>query len=555
MNSITRNAALGVAVVVAFPAFALGRSPFQAGQTKEPSGSISGRVTLADRPAPGVTVMLASDDNNATGEKPTARTTTGVDGRFQLTGVPAGRYVLQTYAPAFVGPSDRITLRWGKSISLAEGEAIEDMDIALTRGGVITGKVTGPDGHPLIQESVRLFAVDERGQKQPVYLPYPSPTDDRGVFRLYGVPPGRYIVSVRWDTSTGSPRRGSESRYYTQTYYPDAPDQSKATVIEVTAGSEASGIDITLGRAARAYAASGRIVSGDTGKPVAGMRYGYGSLDPGGRGFSSFATPGSTSGPNGEFRLEGILPGSYAAFASTVDQAEQYSDSAMFQLTDGDVTGLEIKVRRGSSLSGVVIVEGGSVQAVPPPLSDVHMAVSVLAQPVAGPHFVRINLGPDGSFRTAGLPPGKATFHISDTPKGFCFLRVERNGVELQGGVDVGAGEQISGVKVVLGYGTGVIRGQINVQGGVLPEGARIFVDCRRLAVSEGVGGPSPFPDSRGRFACEGLIPGEYEVIATAVSIRTADGQRGSITAKQTVSVTSGTESPVTLVLDLNAKR
>jgi protocatechuate 3,4-dioxygenase beta subunit len=559
MYSFARTAVPLATIIIALTATAAGRSPCQARQVNEPSGSISGRVTLADKPVPRVTVLLASAENGPI-EKPAAKATTDEDGRFRLTNVPAGRYLVQAFAPAFVGSTDAGSSRPAKAINLEEAESVEGIDIALTRGGVITGRVTDAGGQPLVQEGIRLIGLDERGQKRPVSLPYSFmfSTDDRGVYRLFGVPPGRYVVSAGVDTNAGYVRTGFGISYYALTYHPDATDQSKATIIEVTSGGETTGIDITLGRPAKSYAASGRIVDVDTGKPIAGMRYGYGSLQPGRNSFG-YATSGYTSNSRGEFRLEGIVPGHYAAFASSMEESDSYSDPALFQVTDGDVAGLEIKVHRGSSLSGVVAIEGASDQESAPKLSDVPLDVSVYSEPVTAPRSHTINVGPDGSFRATGLPPGKANFFISQypAPKGLSLLRVERDGVEQQGGVEISAGEQVFGVKVVLGYGTGVIRAQVKTEGGVLPAGARLFADLRRIGSSEGTNIKQPaFPDSRGRFVFEGLLPGEYEVSLTAMAMPVPGApQPRPKFAKQTVSVINGTEAQVVLVIDLNEKK
>ena len=61
------------------------------------------------------------------------------EGHFQLTRVPAGSYLLQTFTPAFVGPSSRDWRRPGTAINLNDGETIEGIDISLRRGGAITG--------------------------------------------------------------------------------------------------------------------------------------------------------------------------------------------------------------------------------------------------------------------------------------------------------------------------------------------------------------------------------------------------------------------------------
>jgi carboxypeptidase family protein len=557
MYSLTRATALVAAMIVAHAVSVCASFQSQANQNKEPAGSISGRVTLADKPASGVTVMLTPVNSNADLYRP-ARTTTNEDGRFKLIHVPAGSYLLQTFTPAFVGPNDP-RHGPGKAINLNEGETVEGIDIALTRGGVITGRIADAEGQPLVQEDVHLTALNERGQKTPIYLPYSSlySTDDRGIYRLFGVPPGRYIVSAGTDTTQDYARMGVGNTYYALTYHPGVTDQSRASIIEVTSGSEATGIDITLGRVAKAYSASGRLINADTGKPVAGMNFGYGSLQPNGNGFGTASTTSATSNSRGEFRLDGIMPGHYAAFASSMEETDLYSDPVLFQVTDADVTGLEIKVHRGSSLSGVITVEGESAQDTVPKLSGVGIGVSVLSQSLTTPHSNQITVGPDGSFRAKGLRPGNAHFFIMTylPPKGLALLRVERDGVEQPDGVEIRAGEQVSGVKVTFGYGTGIIRGQVNVEGGELPEGSILVVSISRVG-----GKPLPIngatPDTRGRFTFERLLPGDYDISVTSMLPPGPGGrQLRPKWVKQTVSVTNGTEAQVTLVIDLNEKK
>jgi hypothetical protein len=556
MSSLTRTAALVAAMIVAQAVNEYACFPVQANQNKEPTGSISGRVTLADKPVSGVNVMLVPGEINAPVTKPIAKATTNEEGNFQLTRVPAGSYVLQTFTPAFVAPNDSRRAQ-GKAINLNDGETVEGIDIALTRGGVITGRIADAEGQPLIQETVRLLALDERDQKIPVYLPYSSlySTDDRGIYRLFGVPPGRYIVSAGTDTAQNYPRMGLGNTYYPLTYHPNVTDQARASVIEVRSGGEATGIDITLGRVARAYAASGRLINADTGKPVAGMNFGYGSLQPNGNGFGLSSTTSSTSNSRGEFRLEGIMPGRYAAFAASMEETDFYSDPVPFQITDADVTGLEIKVQRGSSVSGVVIIEGGSDQDAAPKLSELGIGVAVSSPSLTTPRSNLANLGADGGFRAKGLRPGNAHFFLTTypPPKGLELLRVERGGVEQPGGVEIRAGEEVSGVRVVLGYATGIIRGQVNVEGGV-PEGTRLAVSIFR-ADGKPLKTTRASPDKRGRFTFEALWPGDYDISVTLLATVPGGRQLRPRSVKQTVSVTNGTETQVTLVVNLDEKK
>lgn len=561
MFSLTRAAAT---MLVALTATVPAHPRLQASQTKESTGSISGHVTIGDVPARGVTVLLVSAEN-APIERPVAKSTTDHEGHFQMKGVPAGSYFLQAFAPALIAASDNVYGRQGKSINLIEGEVVDGADIALRTGGVITGRVTDAEGQPLIQENVRLFSVLEQGRKQGIYLSNNLPnnsmfsTDDRGVYRLFGVPPGRYIVCVGVDTNGPNARINAGNTYYPLTYHPDVIEEGKATVIEVASSSEATGVDIVLGRPSNGYSVSGRIVDAVSGKPVIGMMYGYGALDAQSGRLNVSSYTSSTTNARGEFRLDGVTPGSYAAFASPASDSEMYSDRAPFTVGDGDVAGLVVKVHVGSSIIGNVIIEGADGQPGSPRLSEVHFGVSSSSLNVA-PRNSQVRIAPDGSFRTAGLPRGVAGFFIYyPSPKGLALLRVERDGVEQKNGIEVGSGEEISGVKVVFAYGTGAIRGQVKVEGGDIPAAALMFLSIRRAGTNQPLNMRSPTtPDSRGRFLIDGLQPGEYELSLLFQTKPVAPVAGGptiiSKDVKQIVTVTNGTESQVTMLVDLNPK-
>jgi hypothetical protein len=68
----------------------------------------------------------------------------------------------------------------------------------MIKGGVITGRVTNATGEPLI--GVRVNAVMTRGAEGNTArraAARPRFTDDRGFYRLYGLPPGTYVVFTR----------------------------------------------------------------------------------------------------------------------------------------------------------------------------------------------------------------------------------------------------------------------------------------------------------------------------------------------------------------------
>lgn len=553
--------AIVAAMLVALAVTVAAHPPrFQPGQTKEPTGSISGRVTIGGVPARGITVLLSSAQNGPI-EKPLAKATSDQDGRFHMTGVPPGQHFLQAFAPALVASADNFTLRSGKIINITAGEALEGESIALTRGAVITGRVTDADGEPVILEKVRLFAVSEQGRTVPSYLSYGNysaySTDDRGVYRLFGIPAGRYILAAGMDAGSPIGRMPTGNAYYQLTYHPDVTDRANATVIEVAAGSEATGVDIVIGRASKAYSASGRIIDADTGKPIVAMQYGTSTLNAAdGRSVYSTSSSASTSGARGEFRIDGLAPGQYSAYAVPNSDSEMYSDTTRFTVSDTDVTGLEIKVRRGSTIIGNVVIEGAEGHREAPRPSEVRMGISAGSLNVA-PRGGILPIAPDGSFRATGLPRGVANFSVFTYPsnKGLTLVRVERDGVEQKNGIEIGLAEEIAGVKVFFAYGTGAIRGQVQIEGGEIPAGAMMYLSLRRLGGVQHQGRMPQPPDSRGRFAVDGLLPGEYE-LELSVQVKPVAGNPriNPKFVKQTITVTNGIETQVTMIVDLKEK-
>ena len=137
-----------------------------------------------------------------------ARPTRDYDGRYALLGLAPGQYNVTALVPAFVVTGSSPTAP-GKTVALALNETVESVDFKLVRGGVITGRVTDSDNRPVMEERVDLLQLDENGNpanRQPggsLYNYQMNLTDDRGIYRLYGVPAGRYKVSVGTNPNSG----------------------------------------------------------------------------------------------------------------------------------------------------------------------------------------------------------------------------------------------------------------------------------------------------------------------------------------------------------------
>lgn len=558
MQSFIRTAIIIAALTGGCPGATARPLAPQAKDSGPPTGSVSGRITVEGTSAANIVVILMSADRNPYQDQPVARSTTDAEGQFQLTRIPAGRFRILALTPTLTPDRGGDSNPWGRDITLTNGESVDGITIPLRRGGVITGRVTDANGRPRIQERITLMLIDENGRLQPLYSSnYASfSTDDRGVYRIYGLSPGRYKVSAGIEPEHNYSRQGVGDTYYSRTFYPGTADEAKANVVEVTAGGEATGIDIPLGRPEKAYAASGRIVDADTGKPVANMIYGYGVLEANRKSVMPMAY-GASSDEQGRFRLEGILPGHYVALVRKEDTNGLYGDPAPFQITDADITNIEIKIHHGSSISGILVLDGTDSPEAAAKLSAIRIGAQIRSEQLnTGPSSLT-NVNPDGSFRATGFSPGKAYFYITSfpQPREFTLLRVERDGVAQPQGIEVGPGEQITGVKIIVGYGTGKVIGQLKFEGGSLPTGMRLIVMAHRVGGDNFQGNRWQVDaDERGRFILEGLLPGEYEISA---GTSFTDSGRPSLRlreTKQRVTVSNGAESEVTLVLERETK-
>jgi protocatechuate 3,4-dioxygenase beta subunit len=535
----------------------------QTAEVKTGTATVSGRVTLKGESARGVTVILQAQNQNAS-DAPRART--DESGRFNFTGLPAGRCSVSALTPGYVSlEGSNFPGMRGKTFNLTDGDRVENVDLEIKRGGVIAGRVTDAQGRPVIEERVDLIKLDADNRLRSAFY-YGGNydmynTDDRGFYRIYGLPEGRYLVSVGVAESPGSAIIISRREFYPRAYYPNATSESEAKVIEVGEGSEATSIDITVSDPKKTYDVYGRVVDDGSGQPVAGVEVLVGAVTKEGRYAGEYAVSGALSGPNGEFHIIGALPGKHAILARPKERNGAFiSDPVIVDIVEDTVTGVEVRVRQGASISGVVVIEGTNDPKVHAKLSQISLSATVRSTS-PGPRTLtrggssRVNA--DGSFRLSGLQPGKVTIAMSHT-RDLAMSRIERDGAPASAGIEVAAGEQVAGVRVVLAYGSLAIRGEFKVIGGTLPAGYRFYAAPRRVDQTA-QDSPGAEIDARGQFVIENLAPGEYEI--GVIPFFYPDGQplnpeirRLISSVKERVILSGGNSPPIVLTLDLSRK-
>lgn len=503
---------------------------------KEPGGTITGKVTVKGKGAPGITVVLLPSERRTRREYSGPRAVTDDDGNYRIVNVTPGSYrvipVARVYVPAENADREKVLI-------VNKGDTIENIDFTMIRGAVITGKVLDAEGRPVVEEGVSVFTDSENRN----YAASSSMTDDRGVYRIYGLYPGSYRVAAGRDESMSGVLRP-----HSRTYHPSASDPAQATVVELSEGGEAKDVDITFSRKIPTYTARGRVVDGDTGQPLANVDYGITRIEKNG---SSSRTGGHRTNSRGEFKIENLSPGTYSIPVSSGADNDLRFEEAPFEIVDQDVNGLVVKGNRGGSISGVVVFEGVDDGKTREQIDHWWVMASVEGPP-GQPKFTSGKIASDGSFQLRGLAGGTLTFSIH-SERQVRVERIERDGVPQTGRIVIQEREHIKGLRVIVQLGNGSLRGRIEAVNGTLPADARFSLSARIVGqdLERRFSGVNLMPrvDARGQFIVEGLMPGTYDVEAGVYS---PSAKLGYIGTKQVVVAQGGTTT-VNITVDLSS--
>ena len=321
------------------------------------TGVIRGRVVRADTGEPLRRVQVhVAEWSSGDGSGPAA-TMTDAEGRYELTQLHAGRYQLKATRGGYVEVAygQRRPFERGRPLELGEGAVLRNIDFALPPGGVVTGRVVDETGEAVASVPVSLQHRRYVDGARRLVGEHSGSTDDRGEFRIFGVPPGDYVIVASFDT----PELGSRDRVrYVPTYFPGTPVASEAQRVTVAAGQEVPGITIALARAATAT--------------VRGFVRSSGQASP---GPFTFVTAREIDGPqaygqeamaivapDGSFAIAGLLPGAYVVQAQSESGSESGSAFASKEIVvEGtDLAGVTLVLSKGATARGRIRFDTGS---------------------------------------------------------------------------------------------------------------------------------------------------------------------------------------------------
>jgi protocatechuate 3,4-dioxygenase beta subunit len=505
----------------------------------EATASISGRVTLDGKPAHKIKVTLVPGPYGSPETPGRQSVMTDDEGRYEFKNLSAGRYGIVAASYIYVSKEEGLKPQPLKVCTVNTNEKLEGQDFTLVRGGVLTGRVTDADGKPLILERLRLTYVDAGGKKQP-FRPFGNEemfsTDDRGVYRIFGLLPGSYTVSAGQDAGEGTQ---DKRVLYRRMYYPGTNNEAQATLIEVKEADEVTGIDLRLGAPEKVFTASGHVTDAITGQPVPDAVIDFMLVDKR-TGKPHPQSIGTSLNERAEFQFKGLMPAEYGVQVTAHAEKNYYGEPVTFEIKDKNIENLDVKMQRGATISGIAVLEGVANPAEILRTARLRLVPNYLETHSQATLRYGMALVPaDGNFRLSGLVPGKLWLEVMGENNRFYLLRLEIKGVPVREAIEIKTGEQITGVRAILAQATGALRGRVNVVGGALPEGAVLAVMVRNQNGNEQQQRTVGLDSSNG-FLVHGLPAGDYEIVVT-LKTSWADATIIGAPVRQPVTIKNGT--------------
>jgi hypothetical protein len=553
------------------------------------AGRIEGRVELMSGGAVRrATVTLA-------GDLPRSRTViTDDDGGFVFEGLPAGRFTVTAERPGFITSSYGAFRpgRPGTAVSLSAGQQLANVVIRIARGAALAGTIRDEHGDPVPGARVAALSLEPMDARTATLLSVglvadPTTfalTDERGVYRIWGLPAGSYLLSVSPQqfiseaietvtptemdarfarasalllslpsavppvSALGRPATAPASadplQSYTPVFYPGTPSVANAQPIDLDFGDERSGLDMTFAPTpSRVVAGTVRTAGGAWPRVQLTLAMDVPVHMPRQverRPALSF-DQSSTTATSVDFRFTGVAPDRYTVIARTVGGSPPLWASAEVDVSAGDISGVDVALRPPIRLSGRVRFEGAA--AAPPDLTKLPVGLERVTSGIGetvgfrpamyqGLPAGNTSVQADGSFTlpavhpgvftvSAGVPPGGGPWRLQSAMLG------ERDLLDDPLVVAPDRRDDITGVVLTFGDRRTEISGRLQTSAGIpAPEYyIVVFTTERRWWRRDGRRLAVTRPASDGQFVLRDLPPGRYH-LAALTDLDTATWQR-----------------------------
>lgn len=506
-------------------------------QTPAPtSGSaITGRIVTADgQPLPDVAVTLLQMGGG--GNSSSRSTFSDDEGEFSFSGLTGRQYAVSAFAPGF-------TIQRSSASTLRPGDAVT---LTLIKGGIITGRVTNAQGEPVVAVSVAVQMIRTAdGRRVDGNAEHSQLTDDRGIYRLYGLREGIYLVVANAPSGYAAPLSAYQRE--TPTYHP-AADRATAQEVTVRLGEEATGIDIRY-RGERGHQISGKIMGAIefANATQGGINI---RLKQAGSETSYNNITLRASGSELDFVFDAIPDGEYELIAQRYEARDSLAQTTprRVQVKGADVRDLTLTLVPLGSLTGRVRLATAPANSTSaskctpakPPVLPVLEEIAFSARRVetGAPALGRIEassrsafLNAQGEFALRGLVAGLYWPLFNVRSEGW-YLRALTQAQPARGSapareIDLGrtglvlkVGETLNGLTAVFASdGAGLTGRLIAAEGGTLPAQTHVHLIPAEAAAADNLlrYAETLVANREGRFGFRNLAPGRYHLYAEAV--------------------------------------
>ncbi len=384
-------------------------------------------------------------------------TVTDDRGRFLFERLSPGTYTITASKAAYLSTvyGAKAPGRPGSPLALTAGDRVTDIRLTLVRGAVLTGTLRDYAGMPAPNVHITVVPAGEASGVSTYSAPPEGPilTDDRGVYRAYGLAPGEYVIAAtprsaatgptlrlppgtidaalrelqarQSGRSTSTPPAPPPPRPVTggPVFYPGTPVGGDAMRIRVAPGEVREGLDFGLDLAPVATV-EGRVVMGD-GSAIPGVQLTLTPIGPPLPEFSEFRLTLRQS-PDGTFSYSNVIPGRYVLFVRGVPGTPPVSVGegrggsprggggpgpgvlwamAEFGVSGGDVGGITLVLRPGLNVAGRVVFDATSLKP-PGNLTAIRVRLMRLKGTMAPQVPASASLRADATFAIGGVFPG-----------------------------------------------------------------------------------------------------------------------------------------------------
>lgn len=470
-------------------------------QSSEQTGGVTGMVRDSVSHQPVKKAMVSVNGIAVAGPQRNQgpqSATTDATGTFSIDNLSPGTYRLvvqhQNYPQArFVAVQKRVEVK--------AGEKAGPVEVELLPPASVSGRFFDEDGDPLIGCSAQLHPA--KNPDQGVQMQGATGSNEDGDYRLYGVAPGKYILSAQCSGRIFQPHPFSSapeprpSLAYPTQYYPLVSDVKSAQAIELTPGSEKAGINFRMRPSAVTQIHGTLSPSGADWRGRTDLALQLLPLDQ--DGANRFGLSSRIDPAKGTFDFQQVFPGSYMLMVFSNWNAEKGVGAAQrieVKETPIDTT---IELRPAVDISGTVEIETTGANKLSP--SQIQLQLTPVYQ--VGLGFRPTQVGDDGRFTLKSVIPAQWLLFLNGPS---AFVKSARMGSDdvTHAPIDLSSGAA-GPLRIVMSTNTATIRGSA-------PAGQTIIVQNidpdARFRVGRGVQ-----VDQSGQYKMEGLAPGKYRVI------------------------------------------